>query len=117
MAKVTRELLVCDVCGAEDDVAAVTVAIDGAEQTVELCASHRQQLRDAVAGVLGAAGKGAEGESVRRGRKAATPTVAARERAESRGRRMPTATCPHCGRELGVQNLGRHIAAKHPESV
>jgi len=128
MARVTRELLVCDVCGAEDDVAAMTVAIDVAEQTVELCASHRQQLRDAVAGVLSAAGKGAEAESVRRGRKAAAATrratakVAARtvvagEPAEGPSRRMPTATCPHCGRELGVQNLGRHIAAKHPESV
>jgi len=104
------------------------VAIDGAERTVELCAPHRRQLRDAVAGVLGAAGNGAEGESGRRGRKAAAagrratakvaaPTVGAREPAEGPARRMPTATCPHCGRELGVQNLSRHIAAKHPESV
>jgi hypothetical protein len=115
MARVTREVVVCDVCGSEADVATVTVAIDGAEQSAELCAAHRQHLRDAVAGVLRtltAEGQPAAEQPApaRRGRK----TAAGRTPTAPTGRRMPTTTCPHCGRELGVQNLGRHIAAKHP---
>jgi hypothetical protein len=120
MARVTREVLMCDVCGSEADVATVTVAIDGAEQSAELCAAHRQHLREAMAGVLRTLT--AEGEPAteqpaakppapaRRGRK----TAAGRTPTAPTGRRMPTTTCAHCGRELGVQNLGRHIAAKHP---
>jgi hypothetical protein len=115
--------VVCDVCGTEADVATVTVAIDGAQQSAELCAAHRQHLREAVAGVLQtltAAGQPAPGQPaaeqpapVRRGRK----TAAGRTPTAPTGRRMPTTTCPHCGRDLGVQNLGRHIAAKHPEGA
>jgi transcription elongation factor Elf1 len=127
VARVTREVVVCDVCGSEADVAPVTVAIDGAAQNAELCGAHRQQLQEAVAAVLRAS---AEPEApaeppvpARRGRKRvaspapaapATRTATARTPTAPTGRRMPTATCPHCGRELGVQNLGRHIAAKHP---
>jgi transcription elongation factor Elf1 len=118
MARVTREVVVCDVCGTEADVATVTVAIDGAQQSAELCPAHRQHLREAVAGVLQtltAAGQpiAEQPAPVRRGRK----TAAARTPTAPTGRRMPTTTCPHCGRELGVQNLGRHIAAKHPEGA
>jgi ribosome-binding protein aMBF1 (putative translation factor) len=132
MARVTREVVVCDVCGSEADVATVTVAIDGAEQSAELCAAHRQHLQEAVAGVLrtltAAEQPAAEQPApARRGPKtAAGRTPAARRAARTSagrtptaptGRRMPTTTCPHCGRELGVQNLGRHIAAKHPEAA
>jgi ribosome-binding protein aMBF1 (putative translation factor) len=135
MARVTREVVVCDVCGSEADVATVTVAVDGAEQSAELCAVHRQHLQEAVAGVLrtltAAEQPAAEQPAAeqpapaRRGRKtaagrtpaarpAAARTSTTRTRTAPPGRRMPTTTCPHCGLELGVQNLGRHIAAKHP---
>jgi predicted nucleic acid-binding Zn ribbon protein len=130
MARVTRELVVCDVCGSEQDVAAVTVAVDGAEQAAELCSAHRQQLRDAVAGVLGGStvttgrrsrpGRKAAGPAPARKRaeaKRATETPAAAKPAGSAASRMPRTTCPHCGMEMGVQNLSRHIAAKHPEEA
>jgi transcription elongation factor Elf1 len=107
MARVTRGVVVCDVCGSEADVATVTVAIDGAEQRAELCTAHRQHLQEAVAGVLRTL-TAAEQPA------AAQPAPARRARTAPTGRRMPTTTCPHCGLELGVQNLGRHIAAKHP---
>jgi len=125
---------VCDVCGSEADVATVTVAIDRAEQSAELCAAHRQRLQEAVAGVLRTLTAAeqppadqpaaAQPGPARRGRKTAAGRAPAAQPAAARtsttptrtaptGRRMPTATCPHCGLELGVQNLGRHIAAKH----
>jgi transcription elongation factor Elf1 len=113
MARVTREVVVCDVCGSEADVATVTVAIDGAGQSAELCSAHRQHLQEAVAGVLRTLTAAEQPALAQPGRK----TAAGRTPTAPTGRRMPTATCPHCGRELGVQNLGRHIAAKHPEAA
>jgi hypothetical protein len=126
MARVMREVAVCDVCGSEQDVVAVTVAVDGAQQNPELCAVHRTQLREALAGVLGAAGATAGRPPTRRGRKAAAgrapagkraaPKAATRKVTASGRTRMPRTTCPHCGLEMGMQNLSRHIAAKHPEA-
>jgi hypothetical protein len=126
MARVMREVAVCVVCGSEQDVVAVTVAVDGAQQNPELCAVHRTQLREALAGVLGSPGATAGRPPTRRGRKAAAGRAPAGKRAAPKaatrkvtaaGRsRMPRTTCPHCGLEMGVQNLSRHIAAKHPEA-
>jgi predicted nucleic acid-binding Zn ribbon protein len=128
MARVMRELVVCDVCGSDQDVAAVSMVVDGGEQTAELCAAHRQNLQEAVAGVLGGstattrrrgrpARKSAE-PSARKGAqgKRAAKTLAAGASAGRAASRMPRTTCPHCGMEMGVQNLSRHIAAKHPEA-
>jgi len=127
MARVMREVLVCDVCGGEEGVVAVTVALDGAEQSAELCAEHRRQLQEAVAGILG---EGAGSRPRRRPRRAAVGdardgTRTTRKRAAaataakgaSRRSQMPRTTCPHCGLEMGVQNLSRHITAKHPETA
>jgi hypothetical protein len=129
MAKVMREVLVCDVCGAEEGVAAVIVAVDGGERSAELCAAHRQQLQEAVAGVLGAAEPSRPGRRARRAaaggaaagprapRKRAVRAREARKGGAARQGRMPRTTCPHCGMEMGVQNLSRHITAKHPEAA
>jgi transcription elongation factor Elf1 len=126
MARVMREVAVCDVCGSEQDVAAVSVAVDGAQQNPELCAVHRTQLRQALAGVLGASDATTGRPATRRGRKAAaggapagkraTRKTATRKDTATARTRMPRTTCPHCGLEMGVQNLSRHIAAKHPEA-
>jgi len=127
MARRKHEVLVCDVCGSDDDVTAVTVTVDGAERRAELCAAHRQQLQQAVAGLLGTAEPSRPGRRARKivagGAAAgtrATPKRAARvaeaRKGTARNARMPTTTCPHCGVEMGVQNLSRHIAAKHPDA-
>lgn len=128
MARVMREVLVCDACGGEDDVAAVTVTLDGADQSAELCAEHRQKLQEAVAGILSGVAPSRPGrrppKTAARGAQVQTRTtheLAARATAAkvggARRGRMPRTTCPHCGREMGVQNLSRHITAKHPEAA
>jgi hypothetical protein len=129
MAKVMREVDVCDVCGREENVTTVAMALDGEQQTADLCATHRQQLQEAVAGVLGAATRETIGETVRRPRRRGRKTAAGRTATAKRTPRgsattgspkrspMPRTTCPHCGVEMGVQNLSRHIAAKHPEAA
>jgi hypothetical protein len=103
MAREIREVLVCDVCGSDKDVAAVTLTVDGGKQNGELCAEHRRALDEAVAGILGGA------------RPKATKRVAAK-RTQQRGSTARPVTCPHCGVEMSVQNLSRHIAAKHPNA-
>jgi transcription elongation factor Elf1 len=126
MAKAMREVVVCDVCGAEDNVTAVAVAFDGEEQGADLCETHRQQLRQVVAAALGsAAPETAQGS----GRRVAPSRSAGRRAAGKRASRksgatastptsrMPRTTCPHCGMEMGVQNLSRHITANHPEAA
>jgi transcription elongation factor Elf1 len=119
MAKEMREVLVCDVCGSEQDVAVVAITLDGAEQSGELCAVHRQALQQAVADIL-------PGSTASRPARAAQPAAAggrtakraARKRAEQRqGTPKRQVTCPHCGLEMSVQNLSRHIAAKHPDAT
>jgi transcription elongation factor Elf1 len=119
MGRVMREVLVCDVCGSEEDVAAVSVTLDGAEQTSELCAEHRRQLQEAVSGIMAGS---APSRPTRRARKTAdraatAGTPPAEEGVAPQRGRMPRATCPHCNLEMSVQNLGRHIAAKHPGTV
>jgi hypothetical protein len=125
MARMMREVVVCDVCGSDQNVATVSVALNGEQQTADLCATHGGQLREAVAGVLG----GTTGETARltrrrRGRKAAAGQAVATKGAPRRATaaaakpsRMPRTTCPHCGMDMGVQNLSRHVAAKHPEAA
>jgi transcription elongation factor Elf1 len=119
MARQMREVLVCDVCGSEREVTVVAVTMDGAEQTVELCAEHRLALQEAVASILPGfpslpPAPGPEQQPGAAPRKAATRTR--RKRAERQQTSKRKETCPHCGLEMSVQNLGRHIAAKHPGS-
>jgi len=93
MARVMREVVVCDVCGGEADVSSVTVAVDGTEQGSELCAAHRGRLREAVARVLAvnrrrrsaAACRGAPARAV--DWRWACRTSAATSRPSTRGRR------------------------------
>jgi hypothetical protein len=121
MARETREVLVCDLCGSDKDVMAVAVSVDGAEQSGELCAEHRQALQEAVAGILPgfapaqvqAPAPAPERPAAPRRSKSAS---AASKIAESRRTPKRKVTCPHCGVEMSIQNLGRHIAAKHPGS-
>jgi transcription elongation factor Elf1 len=124
MAKMMREVVVCDVCGGEESVATVTIALDGEQQTADVCGLHCGQLQDAVAGVLGGGAAATGRPRARRGRKVEAGRALAAKRPPRRaGRtgstksRMPRTTCPHCGMEMGVQNLSRHIAAKHPEAA
>jgi hypothetical protein len=118
MARQTREVLVCDVCGSEKDVAVVTVTTDGTEQSVELCAEHRLALQEAVASILTGSPSLTAPEPAQQ--PGAAPSKAATRARRKRAERQPTSkgkeTCPHCGLEMSVQNLGRHIAAKHPGS-
>jgi hypothetical protein len=118
MARETREVLVCDLCGSDKEVMVVAISVDGVEQSNELCAEHRQALQEAIAGILpGLAPAQAEAEAPaqrparRRGKSA---TSAASKLAEQRRTPKRKVTCPHCGLEMSIQNLGRHIAAKHP---
>jgi transcription elongation factor Elf1 len=116
MARETREVLVCDVCGSDKDVAVVAVTMNGAQQSAELCAEHRKAVREALARVLPALTPAPPQRPTKRagasGRKA--PTPAADKIVEGQRASKRTATCPHCGREMSVQNLGRHIASSHP---
>jgi len=118
MAREMREVLVCDTCGSENDVAAVAVTVDGVEQGGDFCAEHRQALKDAIAGILSkpptSQPKGAGQQTG-----AASRRPAKRVASKRVGRAAPTkrlATCPQCGLEMSVQNLSRHIAARHPST-
>jgi transcription elongation factor Elf1 len=118
MSREMREVLVCDVCGGEREVAAVAVTLDGAEQTVDLCSEHQLALQEAVASIMpGFPSTPAPGPAQP---PAVAPSKAARRATRKRAERQRTSkrkeTCPHCGLEMSVQNLGRHIAAKHPGS-
>jgi transcription elongation factor Elf1 len=119
MAKEMREVLVCDVCGSEEEVSVVAVTVDGSEQRGELCGEHQQVLQEALAGVLpgltsAPPQRPAQPAGVARGEAPARP---ARKRGAERQRAPKRReTCPHCGVEMSVQNLGRHIAARHPDA-
>jgi transcription elongation factor Elf1 len=121
MAKEMREVLVCDVCGSEQDVAVVAITLDGAEQSGELCAEHRQALQQAVADILPASTTSRPARAAQPatavGRAAKRAARAARKRVERQGTPKRQVTCPHCGLEMSVQNLSRHIAAKHPDAT
>lgn len=39
-----REILVCDVCGRDDDVLTVHISMDSEEVVVDLCPEHRQPV-------------------------------------------------------------------------
>jgi len=116
MAREMREVLVCDTCGSENDVAAVAITVDGAEQSGELCAEHRRALKEAVVGILPgpttSRPKGAAQQTGAAGGRAAKQVAV--KRVEQPGTAKRQATCPHCGLEMSVQNLSRHVAARHP---
>jgi transcription elongation factor Elf1 len=120
MARETREVLVCDLCGSDKEVMVVAVSVDGAEQSGELCAEHRQALQEAIAGILpGLAPTQPEAPAQQAApRRSKSATSAATKLADKLAERRRTpkrkVTCPHCGLEMSIQNLGRHIAAKHP---
>jgi hypothetical protein len=114
VAREIREVVMCDVCGSEKEVTTVAVAVDGTEQSGELCAEHREALMKAVADILPEpqavpAQRPARQASAARG-KAAKRSAGKRAERQS----TPRPSCPHCGVEMSIQNLSRHIAAKHP---
>jgi len=98
MAQRVQVLLVCDL---HDDETpgeeTVAFSLDGAAYEIDLCAAHADQMRDALAGYVGAArragGRTTPGASRRRGRPAGAgrsgrDTAAIREWARERGLRV-----------------------------
>ena len=123
-----REIvIVCDTCGV-GGASAHAVQIDDDRLEVDLCQQHFIELRDQVATYTAAKParvskrRGAAHRDARRRRDATRRTQesggrTAGRRGPAKGIRMPTERCEVCGEQISRQNLGRHVAAKHPDAA